>query len=234
MIIPTLPTQSVYRGDDTGVNMFPAAANANNQVSNFANDFFPNPQRETVISSLAGNMVQETQGYRDLAQSAPTITPWYKQWWNQAAAASDAIWGSFTGIKPETKEPEIKTLGQASANVAGGIFGKVTTSLADYFSNKWGMINRKSEDGIIYADKSQSKDTTTEKNPIADALLTLMGFSQPKGTYSIAYPQSAGVPTSTSGGLQMSTGTPIPMKWALLIGAGILVYVFVFKKKGHK
>jgi hypothetical protein len=235
MIIPTLPTQSVYRGDDTGVNMFPAAANANNQVSNFASDFFPNPQRETVVSSLAGNMPQQTQGYRDLAQSAPTITPWYKQWWQSATASAGEIWNSFTGIKSDTKKPEVKTLAQAGGDVMGGIFGTVTTTLADYFTDKWGLTNRKSPDQNVYYEKTQSKDAATEPTSLADTLLSLMGLgSQPKGTYSIAYPQSSGIPTSNSGGLQMSTGTPIPIKWALLIGAGILVYIFVFKKKGHK
>lgn len=181
---------------------------------------FPQNQKTTINPSVVSNQPYTTySGIPPNSQSAPTITPWYENWWNNAKTKAVDIAGGvsnwFAGMN--IRKEKLKTVNvlasegnsliRGAATAVGSIGKSVLTALPDYFNQKWGLTSRGNTGDlignnpvvpnttVIHLDPTQSKQAATEPG-LFDSFLGLLGMgSQPKGEYNIAYPQSEAAPS---------------------------------------
>lgn len=181
--------------------------------------FFPQNQKTTIKPSLVSNQPYTTySGVRTTSQEAPTITPWYQNWWNSAKTKfvdfTSGVGNWFAGMN--VRKEKLKTVNvlategnsliRGAATTVSAVAKNVLTALPDYFNQKWGLTSRGNTGDkignspyvptttVVHLNETQSNQAATEKG-LFESFLGLLGMgSQPKGEYNIAYPQEAAAP----------------------------------------
>lgn len=198
----------------------------------FTSSFFPSAQKTTVTPSVVSNQPYTTyQGYRPQTKDATTTGAWYQTWWNQAKTLGGNVWNNVTGMTFKAEANKIVTpIKDTLASVLTETTRRVAATLPDYFMQKWGLEPRpatgeKLEDkpiNIIYTNPTQTAAPAVTDPAWYESIFSLLGLSQPKGTYSIAYPQSGPIPTSMTNVIEPVEKQASNTLW-IVIAVGVLI-----------
>lgn len=202
------------KGLQTGVNTFMLPYSITKKaVTKVTSSFFPTAQKTVITNDQVSSQPYTTfLGYRPQIKGATTLGDEYQSWWSQMFESGRKLWDNF---RTSFMGYSWKDLGKKSLNTLGQVAEqtsqKVIQTLPDYFMTKWGLTNNRIQDEyatnnqstnpqgypIIYLDSTQSRSAATESSGIMDFFRSAFG-TQPRGEYSIAFPQQEAIPIPVS------------------------------------
>lgn len=212
--------------------------------------FFPAPQKKIITGTeVSKTPAAPIVGYRPQQKDAVTLSTPYQRWWDSAKKLGAKIIEPFKtsimgyNIKDLSKNVGTK-IGTTALKVVEETSKKVIETLPNYFMQKWGLVPREDtgerlgntpvvrHDIVLHQNETQANAPVAQPSGIIDFFKNMLS-SQPKGTYSIGYPQSEPIPVPYPvpvGEQAVDKGGTFNWIWIVVIAIGAIILVRSIKK----